>query len=647
MIQSPVHTAFSGHTRSRLVLLVIAFSIGCGKQAEPAKPVGTSMARFSLRGDLPNARPSNFVGSDACRECHAAISDSFAKHPMGKSIGTPDQVETIETYPSGPIDIAGQRRYRVEDRDGVVTHHEYVVSPDGEVAFDQAEPISFAVGSGQRGRAYLIFKDGVFRQSPIGWYSTDDRWDLSPGYTPDKHQRFQRRVGDGCLYCHAGQVDSTGHDRYAEKPFVEASISCERCHGPGEDHIAFHRSGPGKDRSLDPIVNPDKLSVSARESVCNQCHLQGNFTIPRYGRSFNDFRPGDEMEDIFVCLVNPPSTRDGEPSRVVSQVEQMRTSQCYIQSQSQLGCTSCHDPHAPAPSENRDRYYADRCNACHSDRGCSLPPAEQQAAPASGSCIHCHMPADTQTNVPHTAQTDHRILRQPIEKRTRSTKPMSKSLSDKGQSTFRIGSKSLAIEELQVFGNAKQIPTWEQSRAIGIAMMTQAWQTEDLELARQAITKLIPATTIQAGPDAMIAALTPDIPALNEVASYLWLTDNPEAAAKCWMHILELAPDDETALSGMVLASRRFGDAKEATRYVDQVLRITPESPQWLTQKTKLLWEQEQFNEAFETAEKLLRADPTLIELRRWLAESYREKGKSEQADVHEQTIKRLTQSLK
>lgn len=584
------------------------------------------MASFSLRGDVPEARPDGFAGSESCRECHAAISDLYATHPMGRSIGTPQQVDTIETYPSGAIDVGGKRQYRVEQHDGLVTHHEYQLAADGEVAFDQSEPISHAVGSGQRGRAYLIFKDGIFRQSPIGWYSTEDRWDLSPGYTPDKHQRFQRRVGDGCLYCHAGQMNSIGHDRYADQPFIEASISCERCHGPGQDHIAFHRLGPEKGDAPDPIVNPEKLSVSARESVCNQCHLQGSYTIPRYGRSFNDFRPGDEMEDIFVCLVMPPNGGD-EKSRVVSQVEQMRVSQCYIRSEAKLGCTSCHDPHAPTPSENRDQYYAQRCNQCHNDRGCSLPLVEQQAAPAAGSCIHCHMPADTQTNVPHTAQTDHRILRQPIEKSSRREKQVS---------------KSQAIEQLIVFGNKERIPTWEQSRAMGIAMMTQAWKTEDLNLARQAIIKLIPATTIQAGPEAMIAALTPDIPALNEVASYLWLSDHPDAAAKCWLHVLGLAPEDETALAGLVLVSRRSGDLQQAALYVEQVLRITPESPQWLTQKTKLLWDQERFEEALETAERLLQADPTLVELRQWLADSYRERGMPERAEVHERTLRQL-----
>ncbi len=643
---SATHAVACRRALAAYLLFVSAIGAGCKKPSQPAQTVEPPVAPISLRGALPEPRPSQFVGSDACRECHAAISDLYATHPMGNSIGTPEQVETIETYPSGEIDVPGKRRYRVEEQDGQVTHHEYVVTAAGEVAFDQSETISYAVGSGQRGRAYLIFKDGVFRQSPIGWYSTDNRWDLSPGYVPEKHHRFQRRVGDGCLYCHAGRVNSIGHDRYAEKPFIEAAIGCERCHGPGEEHIAFHRSTTAKDQAtaakdqaLDPIVNPAKLPVSARESVCNQCHLQGNFTIPKYGRSFNDFRPGDEMEDIFVCLVNPPGVGDDEASRVVSQVEQMQISQCYIQSHatslqsgSKLGCTSCHDPHAPAPLENRDQYYADRCNACHAERTCKLPVVEQQAAPANGSCIHCHMPADTQTNVPHTAQTDHRILRQPPKKRPRLADPTP---------------KQPAIDKLRVFGNKELLPGWEQSRAIGIAMMTQAWRSENLLQARQAISKLVPEPTIEAGPDAMIAALTPDVPALNEVASYLWLIDKPNAAAKCWEHILELAPQDETALAGMLLVSRKRGNAQEAIRYLDQVLGITPDAPQWLTQKAKLLWELDRPAEAFAVAEQLLVAevaDPTLIEIRQWLAQSYRDTGNLDQAMIHEQTLKRLGQ---
>lgn len=609
-------------------LVVLIILTGCRKTQQSTESPEASLARYSLRGDMPEPRPSRFVGSESCRECHAAINDLFATHPMGKSIGTPTEIETIESYPSGPIDVGGQRLYRVEDQDGQITHHEYVVAHDGEVVFDHSETIHCAVGSGQRGRAYLVFKDGIFRQSPIGWYSTEDRWDLSPGYRPDKHQRFQRRIGDGCLYCHAGQVDSIGNDRYADQPFVEATISCERCHGPGEDHIVFQRSGKRDEQSLDPIVNPAKLPPSARESVCNQCHLQGSYTIPRYGRSFHDFRPGDEMEDIFVCLISPSVPGQSETARVVSQVEQMQSSQCYIQSNGKLGCTSCHDPHAPAPSENRAQYYADRCNACHSDRGCTLPLTDRLAAPADGSCIHCHMPSNKETNVPHTAQTDHRILRRILTGRSRSA------IASPG--TPEPGG------DLQVFGASDRIPVWEQSRAIGIAMMTKAWQSEDQSLARQAITKLVPATTIQAGPEAVVAALTPDLPAIHEAASFYWLTDNPAAAMKCWSHILSQNPKDESALYGMSLATYRQGNPAESLNHIDQALAINPESPQFLNQKIKLLWQVQRQEEALSVAEKLLQLDPTLTDLRQWLAKSYREFGEIQAAEKHEETVQRL-----
>jgi hypothetical protein len=614
-----------------LCALVPFVCVGCGR-GDSGKKSPVKVADVSLRGPLPPGPPADFAGSESCRECHAAISDLYATHPMGRSMGDIASVDTIEQYPSGPIDIPGKRRYRVEREGDRVTHHEFMVDDDGEMIYDQGEEVTFAVGSGQRGRAFLISKDGTFRQSPIGWYSTSDSWDLSPGYSVGGHQRFQRRVGDGCLYCHAGHVDSIGQDRYADPPFTESAISCERCHGPAAGHVAFHRdklaSGPGPDKTADRIVNPAKLSVQARESVCNQCHLQGLFTIPRYGKTFNDFRPGELMEDTFVCLVGPQSSADGQPTKVVSQVEQMRQSRCYVATEGQLGCTSCHDPHAPTPSNNRVAYFRDRCNACHADQGCSLPEPDRQAAPALGSCVHCHMPSDPDTNVPHTAQTDHRILRDPLDR----------------QRSRRSAGKIAAAPQaaLNVFGDSERIPPWEQSRAMGIAMMTQAWNTQNVDLARQAVVQLVPPTTLQGGADSGVTALTPDTPALNELGAYFWLSDKPDEAAKCWAHVLELDAQNETALAGMAMTSRRLDDATAAVGYVDRLLAITPDNTQWLTQRTKILWELEQRDEALQTAETLLRVDPTLVDIRQWLADAYRSESKPDQAEPHETILRKM-----
>ncbi len=626
---NPLEYDYGSAARGLFVALAIVLAMpGCReKPSSPAnEPVST--IRYSLRNAPPAPRPKNYAGSESCRECHEKICDLYATHPMGRSMGSISSVETIEQYPSGPIHTAGQRGYRVERTDDTVWHHEFRVDSTGEVVYDQRETVKYAVGSGQRGRAYLIESNGVLRQSPIGWYSTEDVWDLSPGYAVDSHPRFQRRIGDGCLYCHAGQVDSIGHDRYAEPAFVEAAISCERCHGPASQHVEFHRNAEKQGDIQDNIVNPAKLDIAARESVCNQCHLQGLYTIPRYGRSFHDFRPGDRMEDILICLVSPDANTDGQPSRVVSQVEQMRQSKCYIESQAELGCTSCHDPHSPAPAANRDVYYQDRCNVCHHDRQCLLPPAEQQLAPAFGSCIACHMPADEQTNVPHTAQTDHRILRN----------PKVDNLSKRSPRDVQAASPM----SLDIFDDSPRIPDWEKTRAIGIAMMTEAWAKNDIYLARQAIVKLVPQETVMAGGEAMIAALTPDLPALNELACYFWLSDKVDDAQLCWLHVLDLQPQDETALAGLVLASQRSEKPAIAEKYLDRLLAITPDDPQWLTQKVKLAWQQGRQDEAFGIAERLLVIDPTLNEFRKWLANAYRQTRQIDKARSHDTILNRL-----
>jgi predicted CXXCH cytochrome family protein len=117
------------------------------------------------------------------------------------------------------------------------------------------------------------------------------------------------------------------------------------------------------------------------------------------------------LEDVFVVLTGNDRVDERGRHQVVSHVEQMRSSRCYVGSEQALGCTSCHDPHFEPEPEARDAWYRDQCARCHADQPCSLGLEEQTAPPADGSCIHCHMPSLGGSDVPHTAQTDHRIIR--------------------------------------------------------------------------------------------------------------------------------------------------------------------------------------------------------------------------------------------
>jgi hypothetical protein len=172
-------------------------------------------------------------------------------------------------------------------------------------------------------------------------------------------------------------------------------------------HVRQAHSGRGKDLT---IVNPADLEPPAlRESVCEQCHLQGFARTDRPGRTVFDFRPGLALDD-FVTV----SYGRGDPAaamRAVGHVEQMRKSVCYERSSGKLGCISCHDPHRRPAPEERASFYREKCLQCHADKPCATP-AVERIKKKGDDCAACHMPkSQTTVDVAHTSITIHLIER--------------------------------------------------------------------------------------------------------------------------------------------------------------------------------------------------------------------------------------------
>ena len=600
---------------------------------KPDTPAGTSL----VSRVLPPPRPSDYVGSEACVACHAEIAALYASHPMSQSFNAVGEARAIEVCPAEQIEIAGPRQYRVTREGDNVVHHELLRAEDGGLIYDQGEAVAFAVGSGKQGRAYLINRDGVLYQSPLGWYSGAGRWDLSPGYAPESHNRFQRRIGDGCLYCHVGRAATSGVDRYQPPFFPEPSIGCERCHGPGGEHVAFQlrraeRAAGGTDPAdaddpqVDPIVNPAKLDVARREDVCNQCHLQGKHVIRRFGREFFDFRPGDRLEDVFVVLTGEDRLDDQGRHQVVSHVEQMRSSRCYIGSDQAMGCTSCHDPHFQPAPEQQAAWYRDKCFRCHDDQSCSLPVENQRQAPASGSCVHCHMAPLGTTNVPHTAQTDHRILREAL-----------KSVESQAVSATPVG------EALAVFDGAEaRLPSWEVARARGISKMTEAWNRRDERLSQEARRLLVPEGVDARDLTAVINALGADETALAELGSSYLVNGEIEPARVVWRRLLDLNPDHEVALGGLAVIELQRRNVRVGRIHLERLLQLLPEDPEWHARMAEMAWAAGKRDEALQAAERVLELDPTKLELREWLVAAYRSTGNAERSSHHGQIVEQM-----
>jgi hypothetical protein len=253
--------------------------------------------------------------------------------------------------------------------------------------------VAYVIGSGRHAAGYLIQVGDHLFQSPICYYTSRKAYDLAPGYERIPEPDFTRPVGEECVLCHSGRpqhVPGTPN-QYKQPVFLEEAISCERCHGAVEEHL--RRPVPGS------IVNPAKLAPAARDSICEQCHLTGiSQRILNPGRDFDDFHPGQRLEDVFTVY-----TRAGAQAfKVISHAEQLALSACARGSQGKLWCGTCHDPHPQAMPASQT--YNGHCQTCHQGK-------LAKSHPSDINCVSCHMTRRPAQDGGHTVFTDHRITR--------------------------------------------------------------------------------------------------------------------------------------------------------------------------------------------------------------------------------------------
>ena len=531
---------------------------------------------------------------------------------MAQSLSGVLEARALEDYEhQTSFQPPGHRKYTVERRPDGVFHHEVRENADGSVMYDQAVPIHFSLGSGQRGRSFLTNRDGLLFMSPIGWYSNGAGWDLSPGYRPESHQRFERQVSDGCLMCHAGRMASAPGQPAtfdARQPFLEESIGCERCHGPAASHVTHYQK---PDPSLvDRIVNPAKLDVVRQDAVCNQCHLQAGKRTLRYGRTEYDFRPGDRLGDIWAIRLDPEQVGPDKTVRAVTQTQQMQESVCFQKSQ-KLGCISCHDPHRHTKPEERQAVYDSRCLKCHGPS--STECAESSSIKGGRSCIECHMPRLSTSDVPHTSQTDHRVPRSTaIPKRTTIPRTHDDFL------FYREGDFAL--------------PEWELQRARGILMSELTQSDNDASLAYKAVSLLKP----------LQDSLPGDTEFLNALGVAYMQQDDLTAATRCFKLSLQSAPKHAMTLQFLAVLHHQSRDFQQARHYYERLIKVNPWRAEYFSRYSHVLGQLGEFEAAIQAGQKCAELDPTLAHIHAWMADIYKRRGQPELCRKHEELFRQL-----
>ncbi len=491
-----------------------------------------------------------------------------------------------------------------------IEHHELRNDEQGMVRIDNSRHISVAIGSGKRGRTFLWSSGGRLFQSPITWYSGDARWDLAPGYS-SQNQHFERQISVECLNCHVGRINALDQqsDRLGSPPFLECGVSCENCHGPAQEHVALFKDGGSKDGgklagSDLKIVNPGTLPARQREAVCYQCHLSNGHRVLRSGRNHLDYRPGDSLEDIWTIFVTGTGVNSaGGATEAVSHVQQMQSSRCFTASNGKFGCTSCHDPHQVPSRDGLDGFYRGRCLQCHGDSGTACKASEADRSQQQNSCVACHMKSLAASNVPHTSQTDHRILRRP--------------------SVRQPGSQDNE-PALRVFDGAEdRIPPTELQRARGILMSRFAQNDKDKLLASAAVETLRP----------LQDKFQNDRELLSALAIAHTMENQPQRARALWQRVLTINAADSEAWLSLGMIAHDSNELESAQRSLEEAVRLNPDDRIAIGRLIHVLGLQGKFERGVPLAEGAVKRFPADSQLRRWLAEAYRAQGRLEEAE--------------
>jgi hypothetical protein len=396
-----------------VVLVFLGFTRTWSVHAE-AKPNRSAHAETAAK--KATAPAGGYVGAEACAHCHQEIYDSFERTRMGRSM-TQVKPALLKTFPlpASSYNAALGRTLETFARNGKLYQSEFAVGPDGKEIFRNTKQIEWIIGAGTNGFGGVTASGGALFEAPLSFYTRTKQWEPSPGYeTSDPG--FHRPMLPGCVVCHSGRSNllEKTTSRFTGKPFFQAAIGCENCHGPGGAHVRAETTHRGLNSGTH-IVNPGRLSADLENNICMSCHEAGDSRIPQPGKNYGDFRPGQPLDNAVAVFMVPLKPADPDSHDHVQQFFEMSMSKCYRGTAGQLRCATCHNPHFEPRPDKKASYFNATCMNCHSNRQCTLPQAERAKTAPADNCIGCHMPRRDTPEFAHTSLTNHRILTRPGE----------------------------------------------------------------------------------------------------------------------------------------------------------------------------------------------------------------------------------------
>ena len=353
-----------------LLPLVFIFS-QCLNKTKPADPRG-----------------ENYAGSAACLKCHSNIAQNYlhSNHYLTSRAATAATVSGSFKPDSNTVVYNNHQKVIMEKQ--AVGLFQALYS-NGKLVHRQRFDIIFGAN---RAETYLSWDGPEVKQMPVSYYISLHKWANSPGGYYRDSVNFSRVIHERCFECHASNIQNLNSETPAiiqsdslDKTSLILGIDCERCHGPGAEHVKFQTQNPTV-RQAKYITRFATLSRRQRIDFCSMCHSGNSNVMTKTTFGFN---PGDTLAN-YTSGTTTHAYRDVTTIDVHgNQVKLLSSSQCFMSSE--IECATCHSMHDNAIKTIAT--YSTYCTNCHNAANHNFCKLAGKIGPAiTTNCIDCHMP---------------------------------------------------------------------------------------------------------------------------------------------------------------------------------------------------------------------------------------------------------------
>ena len=324
---------------------------------------------------------AHHVGSQNCQKCHAQIYEHWQKTPMANIVRDPRQ------HPDAIIP-------------------KLATNTVSKFTEDQ---VALVYGSLWKQRYFTKIGDDYF-PLPVQWEVANHKWSkyMVPAgadwwtafYPPDN---MKRPTGPTCDGCH-----SVGYDIHT-KQVAEWNVGCEKCHGPGSEHVEHPTRAN--------IVNPAHMDYVAASDTCIQCHSQGQPLSKPIEGKYYDWPVGYNIGLKLASFWKLEDHTLGQPANFLyypdgtAHKNRMQGND-FVQSvmyRRGVTCFDCHDVHGTGNYAQLRKPVDKLCLDCHGPRSPNGPRTatleehtHHKDGSAGSQCVACHMPAIETEGVPNT-----------------------------------------------------------------------------------------------------------------------------------------------------------------------------------------------------------------------------------------------------